>query len=491
MPHEPGHEEEEQSILDLENEGGVDVLEISDNGRGAQPIDVIIDNYIKEAKYTIVITKVSDRGLNIDQSRRPSSYDISQMLQDENMRDFFSDETITLYNKVSSEDDINSLPALLTSADKDIRSNPTIVDRPTPGSAKGSTTYSFNSKIKSYSYNVDEVVDSIDRTLNSGDYKKTREAEKKAQDSADVAEYIGDEYGTYRSSHPYWGYKTDRDGLIPSTDPSKVDVDGNPEKIDAPFAKGSEYRNFIDMSPHEIFQLQKRLVLAGMDAPTTSEYGQWSQREAKFMSAVFIRATDTGNWEEDLANGVPLYETTLTELEDIYTETSEFSDLYQKGLFLEQQAKANPGQIKDILDQVSEILGINFTDNDYLEFANEVNKGLATSALSQKEYEDSLITDRDIILGTNVGDFNATPQGKFPLYLPGSSLPLVVPGYDILRQEKGEIPQPLNSLDVITENLKARPDIQREMSSVEALDAIKYSTNLFEASMGQIELGDR
>ena len=485
-------EQEEQSILDLEesNKGGVDVVEISDRGVGQMTIPEIIDDYMQQARYTIVITKVSDRGLNIDTSLRPSSYDISQMLQDENMRDFFSDETIILYNKVSSEADINSLPALLTSADKDIRSNPTIVDRPTPGSAKGSTTYSFNSKIKSYSYNVDEVVDSIDRTLNSGDYKKTREAEKKAQDSADVAEYIGDEYGTYRSSHPYWGYKTDRDGLIPSTDPSKVDVDGKPEMIDAPFAKGSEYRNFIDMSPHEIFQLQKRLVLAGMDAPTTSEYGQWSQREAKFMSAVFIRATDTGNWEEDLANGVPLYETTLTELEDIYTETSEFSDLYQKGLFLEQQAKANPGQIKDILDQVSEILGINFTDNDYLEFANEVNKGLATSALSQKEYEDSLITDRDIILGTNVGDFNATPQGKFPLYLPGSSLPLVVPGYDILRQEKGEIPEPLNSLDVITENLKARPDIQREMSSVEALDAIKYSTNLFEASMGQIELGD-
>jgi hypothetical protein len=485
-------EQEEQSILDLEesNEGGIDVVGISDRGVGEWTITDIINDYMQQARYTIVITKVSDRGLNIDTSLRPSSYDISQMLQDENMRDFFSDETIILYNKVSSEADINSLSALLTSADKDIRSNPTIVDRPTPGSAKGSTTYSFNSKIKSYSYNVDEVVDSIDRTLNSGDYKKTREAEKKAQDSADVAEYIGDEYGTYRSSHPYWGYKTDRDGLIPSTDPSKVDVDGNPEKIDAPFAKGSEYRNFIDMSPHEIFQLQKRLVLAGMDAPTTSEYGQWSEREAKFMSAVFIRATDTGNWEEDLANGVPLYETTLTELEDIYTETSEFADLYQKSLFLEQQAKANPGQIKDILDQVSEIIGINFTDNDYLEFANEVNSGLATSALSQKEYEDSLITDRDIILGTNVGDFNATPQGKFPLYLPGSSLPLVVPGYDILRQEKGEIPQPLNSLDVITENLKARPDIQREMSSVEALDAIKYSTNLFEASMGQIELGD-
>ena len=481
-------EQEEQSILDLENEGGIDVVEISDRGVGQMTIPEIIDDYMQQAVYKIAETKVGERLGSID--TKTTSYNLNQLFQDENLRKFFTDETITLYNKVSSEADVNSLTALLTSADKDIRSNPNVVDRPTPGSAKGSTTYSFNSKVKSNAYNVDEIVGSVNRTLESSDYNATREAEKKAQDSADVGEYVGDEYGTYRSSHPYWGYKTDRGGLIPSTDPSKVDVDGNPEMIDAPFAKGSEYRNFIDMSPHEIFQLQKRLVQAGMDAPTTSEYGQWSQREAKFMSAVFIRATDTGNWEEDLANQVPLYETTLSELEDIYTETSEFADLYQKGLFLEQQAKANPGQIKDILDQVSEILGINFTDNDYLEFANEVNKGLATSALSQKEYEDSLITDRDIILGTNVGDFNATPQGKFPLYLSGSSLPLVVPGYDILRQEKGEIPEPLNSLDVITENLKARPDIQREMSSVEALDAIKYSTNLFEASMGQIELGD-
>ena len=47
----------------------------------------------------------------------------------------------------------------------------------------------------------------------------------------------------------------------------------------------------------------------------------------------------------------------------------------------------------------------------------------------------------------------------------------------------------MNALDVITENLKARPDIQREMSSVEALSQVQYATNLFEASMGQIELG--
>jgi len=208
------------------------------------------------------------------------------------------------------------------------------------------------------------------------------------------------------------------------------------------------------------------------------------------MSSVFIRATDTGNWEKDLANGVPLYETTLGELEEIFTETQEFVDLYQKGVFLEQQAKANPGQVKDLMDQVAGILDINFTANDYIELANEINKGLATAAASQRDYEASLITDRDIILGTTVGDASSVPQGTFPLYLPGSNLPLVIPGYDILRGEKGEIPTPLNALDVITENLKARPDIQREMSSVDALKQIQYATNLFEASMGQIELGE-
>ena len=131
-------EQEEQSILDLENEGGIDVVEISDRGVGQMTIPEIIDDYMQQAVYKIAETKVGERLGSID--TKTTSYNLNQLFQDENLRKFFTDETITLYNKVSSEADVNSLTALLTSADKDIRSNPNVVDRPTPGSAKGSTT---------------------------------------------------------------------------------------------------------------------------------------------------------------------------------------------------------------------------------------------------------------------------------------------------------------------------------------------------------------
>jgi hypothetical protein len=45
-------------------------------------------------------------------------------------------------------------------------------------------------------------------------------------------------------------------------------------------------------------------------------------------------------------------------------------------------------------------------------------------------------------------------------------------------------------MDVIKENLLARPEIQGEIASTESLQQIQYATNLFEASMAQIELGD-
>lgn len=485
-------EDQEESILDLEEgndtnvDSGVDIIQQSDMGIGQLSIPEIIDAYMQQATYKIRVTAVNKRGTGITDKSR--TFTLNELIQNDATRGFFTDATLTLYNKVTGEADINSLVELLQSANNDMQNSEDVVDRPEPGSAKGATSYSFNQKVKSNTYDINEIVSSINKTLKSDDYKATRENEEKAQEGAEVGEYIGDEYGTYRSTHPYWGYKTDRDGLVPST--VEFDEEGNPVMVDAPFAKGAEYRNFIDMDPTEIFKLQKRMVQAGMDAPTSKEYGQWGKREATFMSAIFIKATDSGKWEKDLAAGLPMYESTLAELEEIYKETSGFMDMYQEGLFLEQQAKANPGQVKDILDQVSEILDINFTAEDYMELATEINMGLATAAKSQRDYEESLITDRDIILGTEVGDASSIPQGTFPLYLPGSSLPLVIPGYDILRAEKGEIPTPMNPLDVITENLKARPDIQREMSSVDALSQIQYATNLFEASMGQIELGE-
>lgn len=484
-------EDQEESILDLEEgsdtneDSGVEVYQQSDMGIGQLSIPEIINAYMQQATYKLQVTAVNKFGTGFrDKSR---TYTLSELVSNETTRGFFSDATLTLYNKVMDENDINSLTELLQSANNDMQNSEDVVDRPKEGSARGATTYRFNPKVKSNTYDVDEIVSSINKTLNSDDYKDTRDIEEKIQKDAEVGDYIGDEYGTYRSTHPYWGYKTDRDGLVPST--VEFDEEGNPVMVDAPFAKGAEYRNFIDMDPTEIFKLQKRMVQAGMDAPTSQEYGQWGKREATFMSRIFIKATDSGNWEKDLAAGLPLYETTLGELEEIFTEAQKFSELYQEGLFLEQQAKANPGQVKDLMDQVASILDINFTPNDYVELATEINKGLAVAARSQRDYEESLINDRDIILGTEVGDASSIPEGTFPLYLPGSTLPLVIPGYDILRAEKGEVPTPMNALDVITENLKARPDIQREMSSVEALSQVQYATNLFEASMGQIELG--
>ena len=330
----------------------------------------------------------------------------------------------------------------------------------------------------------------INRTLDSVDYKGAREQEEKFEERTKGGEIIPDPAGTYRSSHPAWGYSTTQDGTVYSK--TETDENGEPIEYDAPFYKGAEYRNFIDMDPSEVFILQQRMVRAGMDAPPTAEFGQWTDREATFMAQIFIKATDSGNWEKDLASNIPMYETTLTEQEEIYTETKDFTEMYQDMLNLEQQVKANPSQIKELMDQVGALMGINFTDADYVDFAQDINKSLAEAAASQKAYEESLITDKDIILGTTVGDSYRTPAGEgyVKLAIPGSNLPLIVPGYEVLMQGKGEIPQPKNAIDTIQENLLARPEIQGEIASVESLQKIQYGTNFFEASMGQIGMGD-
>ena len=79
---------------------------------------------------------------------------------------------------------------------------------------------------------------------------------------------------------------------------TETDDNGDPIEYDAPFYKGAEYRNFIDMDPSEIFILQQRMVRAGMDAPPSAEFGQWTDREATFRVQIFIKATDSGNWEK-------------------------------------------------------------------------------------------------------------------------------------------------------------------------------------------------
>ena len=61
-----------------------------------------------------------------------------------------------------------------------------------------------------------------------------------------------------------------------------------------------------DLEEDDIFRLQQQMVQGGMDAPPVTEFGQWTAREANFMSIIFSRATDSGKWEEDSANDTRL-----------------------------------------------------------------------------------------------------------------------------------------------------------------------------------------
>jgi hypothetical protein len=487
---------EENNILDLEegssDDTGIDVADFSEGGIGSQSIGSIIAYYLQQAAYEYDIAKINEKGTSVDANTQ--TFNLNQIFQNADLRGIFSDETIALYNDVTTNLNIDKLTELVIKADAEIRSAEPVIDRPTEGSVKGATSYVFQKPGffgQGTQTNTQDIIDEINKTLNSVDYTSARETEERLQKQSDAGEYIPDPAGTYRSTHPAWGYTTDKDGMVQSkteTDPTT----GEPTEYDAPFPKGAEYRNFIDMDPSEIFILKQRMVRAGHDAGPPAEFGQWTDKDAAFMAQIFIKATDTGNWEKDMAAGIAMYETTLTEQEAVYNETKNFSEMYQDFINLEQQVKANPTQIKELMDQVGALMGINFTDADYVDFAEDINKSLAEASASQKAYEDSLITDRDIILGTTLGDsYRAEPgEGYVKLALPNSRLPLIVPGYEVLMQGKGEIPQPKSAIDTIQENLLARPEIQGEIASVENLQQIQYGTNFFEASMGQIGMGD-
>ena len=488
--------DEENNILDLEegsgDDTGVDVAEFSEDGVGSKSIGEIIAYYLQQAAYEYDVAKVNKRGTSVDAGIK--TFNINQIFQNDDLQGIFSDDTIALYNDVTTNLNIDKLTELVIKADAEIRSAEPVIDRPTEGSAKGATTYTFQKPGffgSGTQTNTQDIIDEINRTVDSVDYKSARDAENRAKEQADSAEYLPDPAGTYRSTHPAWGYTTDKSGMVLSK--TETDENGEPVEYDAPFYKGAEYRNFIAMDPSDIFILKQRMVRAGHDAGPPDKFGQWTDKDATFMAQLFIKATDSGNWEKDMAAGVPMYETTLTEQEQIYTETKNFSEMYQDMLNLEQQVKANPTQIKELMDQVGALLGINFTDADYVDFAEDINKSLAEASASQKAYEESLITDRDIILGTTLGDsYRAEPgEGYVKLALPGSRLPLMVPGYEVLMQGKGEIPQPKSAIDTIQENLLARPEIQGEIASVDSLQQIQYGANFFEASMGQIGMGDK
>jgi len=288
--------------------------------------------------------------------------------------------------------------------------------------------------------------------------------------------------GAIRTSHPTWGYKTTKDGLIQNS---------TGEFVPAPFWKGNEYSMFSDMDPSEVFALQQKMVRAGMKAPTVEQYGQWSDTEANFMSAVFIKAADDTDfsWEKDVAAGLPAYTTALQELMDEVGQTEDFIKLLNEANYLQSEPNVSPAQIQQLLDQAAAGLGITLTAQNLVDYGNLAVQAYGQAAALEKDFQGSLITDRDVILGTTYKDIRAVGEGEFPRYLKGAAVPLVLPSYEYLMGQKGPQPEVKSALEIVTEALEARPEIQQQQAANEDLQDIKYSTNLFEASMGAIELG--
>ena len=305
--------------------------------------------------------------------------------------------------------------------------------------------------------------------------EEVEEASKTAQD-------IQAAQGAIRTSHPTWGYKTTKKGLIQNS---------TGEFVPAPFWKGNEYSMFSDMDPSEIFALQQKMVRAGMKAPTVEQYGQWSDTEANFMSAVFIKAADDTefSWEKDTAAGLPAYTTALQELMDEVGQTEDFIKLLNEANYLQSEPNVSPAQIQQLLDQAAAGLGITLTAQNLVDYGNLAVQAYGQAAALEKDYQGSLITDRDVILGTTYKDIRAVGEGEFPRYLKGAAVPLVLPSYEYLMGQKGPQPEVKSALEIVTEALEARPEIQQQQAANEDLQDIKYSTNLFEASMGAIELG--
>ena len=305
---------------------------------------------------------------------------------------------------------------------------------------------------------------------------------EEVEEASQTAQDIQAAQGAIRTSHPTWGYKTTKDGLIQNS---------TGEFVPAPFWKGNEYSMFSDMDPSEVFALQQKMVRAGMKAPTVEQYGQWSDTEANFMSAVFIKAADDTDfsWEKDTAAGLPAYTTALQELMDEVGQTEDFIKLLNEANYLQSEPNVSPAQIQQLLDQAAAGLGITLTAQNLVDYGNLAVQAYGQAAALEKDFQGSLITDRDVILGTTYKDIRAVGEGEFPRYLKGAAVPLVLPSYEYLMGQKGPQPEVKSALEIVTEALEARPEIQQQQAANEDLQDIKYSTNLFEASMGAIELG--
>lgn len=412
-------------------------------------------------------------------------WSITEVMENTDFSEFISDDTRAKYADIVANPNVDAqakVVELITDVYDDISTGKKqyVVEAEGTFTQPGKDTIiTFNeNKTTGATLSYKDFAESV-KNISTEEIVLAEEVEEASQTAQDIQAA----QGAIRTSHPTWGYKTTKEGYIQN---SAGDL------VRAPFWKGNEYSMFSDMDPSEIFALQQKMVRAGMKAPTVEQYGQWSDTEANFMSAVFIKAADDKNfsWEKDMAAGLPAYTTALQELMDEVGQTEDFIKLLNEANYLQSEPNVSPAQIQQLLDQAAAELGITLTAQNLVDYGNLAVQAYGQAAALEKDFQGSLITDRDVILGTTYKDIRAVGEGEFPRYLKGAAVPLVLPSYEYLMGQKGPQPEVKSPLEIVTEALAARPEIQQQQAANEDLQDIKYSTNLFEASMGAIELGD-
>ena len=130
-------------------------------------------------------------------------------------------------------------------------------------------------------------------------------------------------------------------------------------------------------------------------------------------------------------------------------------------------------------------LGITLSAKDYTDYAYVVTNALQKEATLLDEYNKSAVTDSDIIRGSSFRDVRSMEEGEYARYLKAGELPLVIPSYESLTGQKGIRPELASAQEIVTEELKKIK--ANQIQGQQDLNNLRYTTNLFESAMGQIE----
>ena len=514
-----GEETNEEEVLleDYLTEDSEDVVEEVPSVNTINPRTAVVDSaFILEEIQTWMIAPMFffEVGfLSKDKSGSPYDtyvassedyYSIQDIVNNELFSGFLSEDLVTRYNNLITNPTENAQQELAEFiedvGDYLVKGNETkIKDRETGGAIgqphaiqinfnkkktrKGNTNFSAEGTPVPY----DMVSESVANRNWEEEAKLDEEQsslEEAGQKETESTETYVDAEGIVRTTSPAWGYTTDKDGRY------TVVTDGESSKKAAPFFKGSEYYLFTDIGPSEIFRLQQQMVRAGMTAPTVDEYGMWTKREANFMAAVFTKATDSGQAEKDIKNDLQGWESTLTNMAEEYSATEAFINLLNKTGYGKQSTQnVAPSTIQAMLDIGAATNGVELSARDYVNYAYVVIDALGKQGELEDAFNNSLPTDRDIILGAKFMDARAIrDEDTSYRFFTGNNMPLVLPSMEFLTQSKGgPAPTVVSAQDIINEEigkLKAN-----QIAGNKTLKDIQNVTNLFEQSMQSIGFG--